>query len=58
VIRQSFDGAQLKALIDKAVGPDPSQLSFVPIVRTLLTSETPGQPGLDRSKPQVVSSDR
>ena len=52
VARDNRSGAQLKKIVDKAVGPmAPSQLSLVPVVRALLVSEppiAPAVPGTDQ----------
>src|ERR1700722_16545533 len=52
VARDNGSGAQLKKIVDKAVGPmAPSQLSLVPVVRALLVSEppiAPAVPGTDQ----------
>jgi hypothetical protein len=41
VARQNDSGAKLKQIVDGAAGPNPSQLSLVPIVLTLLATEQP-----------------
>jgi Type I phosphodiesterase / nucleotide pyrophosphatase len=44
VARAGYPGVKIKELVDKVGGEQPSQLSLVPIVRALLTSETPAKP--------------
>ncbi len=44
VAREGYSGVKIKQLMDKVDDEQPSQLSLVPIVRALLTSETPQKP--------------
>ncbi len=41
VARQNDSGAKLKQIVDAAAGPNPSQLSLVPVVLSLLATEPP-----------------
>jgi hypothetical protein len=44
VARKDYSGADLKKVVDKIAGAQPSQLALVPIVRALLVSEPPTSP--------------
>jgi hypothetical protein len=46
VARKDYPGAKLKQLVDGIAGDEPSQLSLVPIVRSLLVSEPPAAPAV------------
>jgi len=51
VARQNYPSAKLKKIVDKAAGPQPSQLALVPIVLALLGSEPPPAPAVPPASP-------
>ena len=63
VARQNYPSAKLRKIVDKASGPQPSQLALVPVVFALLASEPsptpampPARPGSDQSATHAVKS--
>ncbi len=56
VARQNYPSAKLKKIVDKATGPQPSQLALVPIVRALLASEPPQTPATTPASPRSDQS--
>jgi predicted AlkP superfamily pyrophosphatase or phosphodiesterase len=56
VARRDYPSANLKKLVDTAVGSQPSQLALVPLVFGLLASEPPAAPAVQSSEPRADQS--
>jgi hypothetical protein len=56
VARRNYPSANLKKLVDTAVGSQPSQLALVPLVFGLLASESPAAPAVQSNEPRSDQS--
>ena len=56
VARQNYPAAKLKEIVDEVAGPNPSQLSLVPIVLSLLATDLQPPPSAPAAPPASPGS--